>query len=78
MTAFILEILISSGWRRGGEIFWTLEDATSAGRRLIKRRVTRQVRVLPADVKLTPVAQLPTSKIVIPNGLSVEATHEEE
>lgn len=59
MDAFILETLVAHGWRRGGEVFWTLEDATEVGRQLIKRRHARRVRVLKADLALNPVAELP-------------------
>ena len=59
MQAFILETLLSKGWRRGGEVYWTQEDATAAGRDILKRRLARRVRILSAHVTLTPVAELP-------------------
>ena len=59
MHAFILETLLSKGWRKGGEVFWTLEDATRAGRDLLKRKQARAVRILPLEVALQPVAELP-------------------
>jgi hypothetical protein len=59
MSPFILEILVQRGWRRGGEIFWTIEDAKRAGDTMLKRRIARRVRVLPVNVELQPVAELP-------------------
>lgn len=59
MQAFILETLLSKGWRKGGEVFWTLEDALQAGRHLIRRKLARQIRVLPVQVAVSPVAELP-------------------
>ena len=59
MQAFVLETLLSKGWRRGGEIFWTPEEATAAGRALVRRKIARGVRVLPVDVSLQPVIEIP-------------------
>ncbi len=59
MGAFILELLLQRGWRRGGEVFWTIEDAKRAGNSFLKRRIARQVRILPATIDLQPVAELP-------------------
>lgn len=59
MHAFILETLLVSGWKRGGEVYWTLEDARAVGFRLMKRRLARQVRILAAEVQPSPVAELP-------------------
>lgn len=59
MQAYILETLLLKGWRKGGEVFWTVEDATGAGRTLLKRKLARAVRVLPLEVTLDPVAELP-------------------
>ena len=61
MAGYILEILLQRGWRRGGEIFWTIEDAKRAGTALLKRRIARRVRVLPVNVELQPVAELPST-----------------
>ncbi len=62
MQAFILETLLPKGWRKGGEVFWTQEDAAQSGSDLIRRRLARKVRILPAEVGLEPVAELPASK----------------
>jgi len=59
MQAFLLETLLTKGWRKGGEVFWTLEDASRAGRALLKRKGARAVRILPLQVALQPVAELP-------------------
>jgi hypothetical protein len=61
MGAYILEILLQWGWRRGGEIYWTLADAEAAGRAMLKRRLARQVRILSVNVELQPVAELPST-----------------
>jgi hypothetical protein len=58
MNAFLLETLLSKGWRRGGEVFWTPEDATSAGQDLIRRKLARRVRILPIEVGLEPTSEL--------------------
>jgi hypothetical protein len=59
MQGFILETLLAKGWRKGGEVYWTQEDATEAGCSLIKRKLARRIRILPAEVALQPVAELP-------------------
>jgi len=59
MRGYILEILLLRGWRRGGEVFWTEDDANRAGGAMLKRRLARQVRILPVEVDLQPVAELP-------------------
>ncbi len=59
MKAFLLETLLTRGWRRGGEIYWTQEDAAEAGSSMIRRGVARRVRILPAEVSLEPSAELP-------------------
>ena len=59
MDAYILETLVSAGWRRSGETYWTLDSASAAGRQMIRRKLVRQVRVLPVRVDCTAVAELP-------------------
>lgn len=59
MQAFILETLHCRGWRRGGETYWTQAEAEEAGRALIRQKYCRAVRVLPVEVELRPVAELP-------------------
>lgn len=59
MDAYILETLVSTGWRRSGETYWTLDAALVAGRRMIRRKLVRQVRVLPVRVDSNAVAELP-------------------
>jgi len=63
MTAFILEVLLLKGWRRGGEVYWTQDDAERAGRSLLKRKTARAVRVLPVDVTLNPVVVMPEDSV---------------
>ena len=62
MDAFIFESLFSSGWKRGGETYWTLETAKIEARRLVRRGRARQVRILPLSVGLEPVATVPESE----------------
>ncbi len=50
MNGFLLECLYSTGWRRGGEIYWRLQDATTAGRRLLNSHRIRAARILPVSV----------------------------
>jgi len=40
-------------------VFWTEDDANRAGGAMLKRRLARQVRILPVEVDLQPVAELP-------------------
>ena len=58
MNGYLLDILGRRGWRRGGEVFWTLEDAKKAGTMMVKKRIVRQVRILPVDVALDSVADI--------------------
>jgi hypothetical protein len=60
MEAFILETLVSTGWRRSGETYWTLDTAITAGRQMIRRKLARRVRVLPVSIGHDAVAELPT------------------
>lgn len=62
MDAYILETLLATGWRRAGEVYWTLESAIAAGNRLLKLRRAGRIRVLPIKVDLNPVAELPPVK----------------
>lgn len=64
MQAFILETLLQKGWRKGGEIFWTLDDAVSAAENMIKRKLARRVRILPAQLQLEAVQELPAAEEV--------------
>lgn len=60
MEAFILETLVSTGWRRSGDTYWTIDSALAAGRALIRRKLARQIRVLPVQVGDVAVATLPS------------------
>jgi hypothetical protein len=62
MEAFILETLVSTGWRRSGETYWTLDAAITAGRHMIRRKLARRVRVLPVHIGHDAVAELPASE----------------
>ena len=62
MDAFILETLVSTGWRRSGETYWTLDVAIAAGREMIRRKLARRVRVLPVHIDHNAVAELPISE----------------
>jgi hypothetical protein len=59
MEAFILETLVSTGWRRSGDTYWTLDTAIAAGRELIRRKLARRVRVLSVCIDHNAVAELP-------------------
>ena len=50
MAAFLLECLFPTGWRRGGQLYWRLEDATREAERLVREREVRGSRVLVAGV----------------------------
>jgi hypothetical protein len=62
MDAFILETLVSAGWRRSGETYWTLETAIAAGREMIRRKLARRVRVLPIHIDHNAVAEFPAAE----------------
>jgi hypothetical protein len=57
MDAFVLETLLTSGWRRGGNVFWTVEDAEQEGKRLIKRKTAKAYRILPAKIDAVAIAE---------------------
>ena len=59
MNGYLLETLLQKGWRRGGEVYWTIEDATKIATDMIRRKAARQVRVLSLTVALEPVIELP-------------------
>ena len=59
METFILETLVSTGWRRSGDTYWTLDTAIAAGRDMIRRKLARRVRVLPVCIDHNAVAELP-------------------
>jgi hypothetical protein len=61
MEAFILESLVGTHWRRGGQTYWTLESARAEGERLLKRKLARRVRVLVACVNPEAVAEMPNT-----------------
>ena len=62
MDAFILETLVSTGWRRSGETYWTRESADKEAKRLIRRKLARRVRVLPIEVGASAVAEFPAKR----------------
>ena len=59
MEAFILETLVSTGWRRSGDTYWTLDAAIAAGREMIRRKLARRVRVLPVHINPDAVVEFP-------------------
>ena len=61
MEAFILETLTATGWRRGGDTYWTLDSAITEGQRQIRRKLARGIRVLPVAVGDQAVAELSAS-----------------
>ena len=58
MDAYVLETLLTRGWRRGGEVYWTISQAERVGKALLKRKAAQGVRVLPVQVELEPVLEL--------------------
>ena len=63
MDAFILETLVSTGWRRSGETFWTRDSADKEATRLIRRKLARRVRILPISVSPEAVAEFPDEEV---------------
>lgn len=59
MDAFILETLLTRGWRRGGEVFWTRADAERSARELVRRKLAKAARVLQVRVDLNAVSEIP-------------------
>ena len=70
MRGFVLETVLSKGWRRGGEIRWPQEDAAEASKDLLRKGPAKGVRVLPTEGGLDPVVEMPESKLE-PVGSSV-------
>ncbi len=66
MDAFILETLVSTGWRRSGETYWTRDSAYTEARRLLRRKLARRVRVLPITVGTSAVAEFPAAEEATP------------
>jgi hypothetical protein len=60
MEAFILESLVGTQWRRGGQTFWTLESARNEGERMVKRKLAHRIRILVASVAPDAIAEIPT------------------
>ena len=58
MTAFLLERLYPSGWRRGGELFFRFADANREADRLVRENSVRGVRVLPVRIGANAVAEM--------------------
>jgi len=58
MKAYLLETLLSRGWRRGGEIYWTQDDADRSGRAGMKRKSCRGFRILEVDVQVEAIAEV--------------------
>ena len=59
MDAFVLECLQSTGWKRSGDAYWTLDAAKAKAVRLIAKRQAQRVRILPVEVNLNAVAEFP-------------------
>ena len=58
MQAFLLERLFPTGWRRGGELFFRLSDATREADRLVTTHELRGVRILPVRILSDAVVEL--------------------
>ena len=58
MTAFLLERLNPTGWRRGGELFFRFADANREANRLVRENDVRGVRVLPVRISSQAVVEL--------------------
>jgi len=63
MQGFLLELLTKDGWHRDGETYWTLADATETANRILQRQLAKRVRVLPVEVDLKAVADLPETEV---------------
>lgn len=50
MTAYIIERLYPTGWRRTGELFWTETTAIAQAKALVKRGFILSTRVLQVTV----------------------------
>lgn len=59
MRAYVLETLTGTGWRRGGDTFWTMDSAKMMAESLLRKKQAQRVRVLPVEVSLDAVAELP-------------------
>ncbi len=59
MQGFLLEMLVEDSWRRGGETYWTYDDALKAANQILQRRFAKRIRILPVHVNLDAVADIP-------------------
>jgi hypothetical protein len=58
VDVFVLEIVTSSGTRRGGRTFWTEAAAVREAERLVRTGKAATVRVLIAAVRNRPAAEV--------------------
>ncbi|MAD79430.1 MAG: hypothetical protein CMJ50_01115 [Planctomycetaceae bacterium] len=64
MQAYLLEMLVGNVWRRqGDQAYWSLELAERESKRLIRTKRAQRVRVLPAVVGESAVAEFPKSEV---------------
>ncbi len=64
MQAFILETLTGTGWRRSGDIYWTLDTARSMATQLLRKKQAQRVRILSVDVSLEAVEELDLKAVI--------------
>ena len=68
MTAFLLERLYPTGWRRGGELFFRLADANREAERIVHDHDARGVRVLPVRIGASAIVELYADESADPQG----------
>ena len=59
MDVFLLECLYATGWKRGGDTYWTFDSAKAEAERLVRRKLARRVRILPISVNLNATEEVP-------------------
>jgi predicted ATPase len=64
MRAFLLEVVTSTGARKGGRTYWTEKAARRDAERLVRTGKAAHVRVLPVNVSDRPCADIPTESEV--------------
>ena len=59
MNAYVLEVVVSSGCRKGGKTFWTEKSAKLHAEHLVRTGKADSVRILQVSVRDESVAAIP-------------------
>lgn len=59
MNAYVLEVVVPTGCRKGGKTFWTEKAARQYAEHLVRTGKAASVRILQVSVRDEPVAAIP-------------------